>query len=519
MHRLVISLTTLLALAGGTFLAAYLLLFAAVSDRAASLAPADAIVYANVYLQPSTAQQMRLGALIGRLPGFEDASTLDEKIDEVAQNLLSSAGLDYRADVRPWLGNQASIAVLPATDGTAEPRPIAFMAITDPEAADAALARAAGDQGSQIETEDHGGIEVSVTDATAWALVDELLVISPTADAVGASIGVAGGEASLADAAGFREAMAELPADHLASVYLDLSRAAQLAGSEAELSGWSVAGAALIAEEDGLRLIGAAPFDQASASASARAGVALASEPSTLVEWMPADTQAEAVIFGLRQVIDDAEEAAAGTDEGQALTDGLSTLRALAALGLGLDLDDDVLPLLDREAAVAISGINDGLPTGQVLLHPTDPQAAADVLQRLTDGLEGLGASVDTRPAGERAEVTTIDVPEFGSAAFAIHEGVVIIGFNADDVAAAIEANETGDNLAANEAYARTFALAGERAGNELFVDVGAALEATQAAAELPTDARDILNQLGTIGFTAPSRNDRIQFRAVLTVE
>jgi hypothetical protein len=518
MHRLVIALTTLITLAGATFLAAYLLIFAGVTDRAAAIAPADTIAYANVYLQPSTAQQMRLGALIGRLPGFEDASTLDEKIDEVAQNLLSTAGIDYRADVRPWLGNQASIAMLPAGDGE-QPNPIAFLAVTDPEAATAALARTAADRESEITSEDHEGIEVSAADDAAWAIVDDLLVVSPTAEGVEASIDVSTGGESLAASAAFRKAMAELPSDHLASVYVDLSRAAQLAGSEAELSGWSVAGAALVAEEDGLRLVGAAPFDEAAAGASARAGVALASEPSTLVEWMPADTQAEAVIFGLRNVVDDAEAAAAGTDQGQTVTDALSSLRVLLAFGLGLDLDDDILPLLDREAAVAISGFGDGLPSGQILLHPTDADAAADVLERLTDGLEGLGASVETRDGGERAEITTIDVPEFGTVAYALHEGVVIIGLSADDVAAAIDAKETGDNLAATDAYRRTFELAGERAGNELYLDVGAALEATQAAAELPADARDILNQLGTFGFTAPSRDDRIQFRAVLTVE
>jgi hypothetical protein len=518
MHRLVIALTTLLTLAGGTFLAAYLVLFAGVTDRAAALAPADTIAYANVYLQPSTAQQMRLGALIGRLPGFEDASRLDEKIDEVAQNLLGSAGIDYRGDVRPWLGNQASIALLPANGG-GEPSPIAFLAVTDPDSAEAALSHTAAQQGSEVTTKDHQGIVLSVADGSAWAFVDELLVISPSADAVETSIDVSRGDPSLAGSVGFGEAMAELPSDHLASIYLDLSRAAQLAGSETELSGWSVAGAALVAEEDGLRLVGAAPFDETAASASARAGVALASEPSTLVEWMPADTQGEAVIFGLRHVIDDAEAAAAGTEEGQTFTDALSSLRALVAFGLGLDLDDDVLPLLDREAAVAISGIRDGLPSGQILLHPTDVAAAANVLQRLTDGLESLGASVETRPAGERAEITTIDLPELGAAAYAIHEDVVIIGLSADDVAAAIDANETGDNLAATDAYVRTFELAGARAGNELYVDVAAALEASQVAAGLPADARDILNQLGTIGFTAPSRNDRIQFRAVLTVE
>jgi hypothetical protein len=358
-----------------------------------------------------------------------------------------------------------------------------------------------------------------VAGETAWAFVDDLLVVSQSATGVEASIDTRGGEPSLAGTTAFRDTMADLPSDHLASLYLDLSRATQLAGSSTELTGWTVAGAALLAEERGLRLVGSAPFDAGEASASAPAEVTPSSEPSTLVEWMPADTRAEAVIFGARGVIEDAESAAAGTAEGQALTDALATARTVTAFALGLDFDADILPLLDREVAVAISDVNDGMPRGQLLLRPSDAQVAARVIARLTSALEGLGATIGTQPGGGRAEITTVELAGVGSAAYAVHDGVVIIGLGADDVAAAIDANESGDNLASSEMYAATFELAGEHAGNELYVDVGAALDATQAAAGLPTDARDILNQLGTIGFTAPSRDDRIEFRVVLTVE
>jgi hypothetical protein len=516
MHRLVVALTTLVVLVGGAYLGLYVLLFGGVTDRAATLVPADAIAYANIYLQPSSSQQMRLGALLGRLPGFEDTSTIDEKIDEIAQNLLSTAGVDYRADIRPWLGNQASIAVLPASADGAQPTTVAFLAVTEESEARAALARATAEAGEPAIV-DYAGTEVTVVGETAWAFVDDLLVISQQPAGVESSIDVRGGEASLAGSAGFRDTMGDLPPDHLASIYVDLSRATQLAGSSTELSGWSVAGAALLAEEGGLRLAGTAPFAQ-EAGASAPAGDALGSEPSSLVEWMPADTQAEAVIFGVSQLIEDAESAAAGSEEGQALTDALATARTVAALALGLDLDTDILPLLD-EVAVAISSIDGELPAGQLLLHPGDADAAADVLERLTSSLENLGATVTTQPGGEQGEITTVELPDLGSAAYAIHDGVVIVALSADDVAAAIDANESGDNLASSEAYTATFELAGERAGTEMYIDVGAALDATQAAAELPTDARDILNQLGTIGFTAPTRDDRIDFHAVLTVE
>jgi hypothetical protein len=38
-------------------------------------------------------------------------------------------------------------------------------------------------------------------------------------------------------------------------------------------------------------------------------------------------------------------------------------------------------------------------------------------------------------------------------------------------------------------------------------------------AVALPDDARDILASVASFGFTAPSRDDQIEFHAVLTVE
>ena len=122
MHRLVIALVTLIGLTAAAFVAAHLFLFPASTDRAAALAPANSAFYINIYLQPSTGQQMNLSGLIGRLPGFADDATLDEKVDQVVQNLLSGSGIDYRAQVKPWLGNQVAIAGWPGGDGLAANR-------------------------------------------------------------------------------------------------------------------------------------------------------------------------------------------------------------------------------------------------------------------------------------------------------------------------------------------------------------------------------------------------------------
>jgi hypothetical protein len=519
MSRLVVALVTLIGLTGAAFLAGYVFLFGASVDRAAALAPASSALYVNVYLQPSTGQQMNLGGLIGRLPGFADDASLDEKVDQVVQNLLSGTGIDYRAQIKPWLGNQVAVAGWPTEGDPLNPTTVVIAEVKDRAAAEAAIDDLATDGGLAFTAQTYQDVELLVSDGGTYAFVDDMIVVGPAAEAVEAVVDVNAGADSLAARADFRSTMADLPADHLASVFLDMAGLAESTDTADAIGGVSTAGAALVAERDGLRLSGSAPFNMEDAAASARAGFALGTEPSSLSDWMPEDTVAELVVFGLRQTLEDAETAVGATPEGEEITSALDTFRAIAALGLGIDLDADILPLLDREVGIAISALEGMLPSGQILLRPEDPDAAADALERLVDGLSsamGADSSVETVSG---IDVTVVDVPDIGEVAYVVTEDIVIIGFGVADIQAALDAHDSGQALAATEAYQRTFDVAGERAGNEAFVDVGAVVELLGLDTDLPADARDILSQVGTFGFTAPSRDDEIEFHAVLTID
>ncbi len=515
MHRLVIALVSLLGLTGVAVVGAYLFLFSAGSDRAARLAPADTAVYVNVYLQPSAGQQMNLSELIGRLPGFADDATLDDKVDQVVQNLLAGAGIDYRAQLKPWLGNQVAIAARAALDER-EAAPVVIAEVRDRAAAEASVAQLAGQDGVTFEARSYEGIEVRVSEAAAYAFVDEMLVIGQDSAAVDRVIDVSRGADALSERADFRDTMESIPADHLVAAFIDLGAIARAADAETQLGAVSTAGAVLVAERDGLVLSGSAPFAMDRVEASARAGFALGSEPSSLVEWMPPDTIAEVVVFGLRQTLEDAEAAAASTPEGEELISGIDTFRALLAFGLGIDLDADVLPLLDREVAVAFGGFDGELPSGQVLLRPEDPEAAAAALANITERLGAIGAETTSEEIGS-ISVTVVDLPDVGEVAFTLADGIVIIGLGTDDVAAALDAHDSGRSLREREEYRRTFELAGTRAGNEAWIDV-VALADLLGTDELDDDTRDILGQIGGFGFTAPSRDDQIEFHAVLMV-
>ena len=392
MHRLVIALVTLIGLTGAAFVAGYLLLFSASTDRAAALAPADTRLLRQRLPpavdrpadEPRRAHRPPAGLRRRRLARREDRPGRPEPARR-------RPGIDYREQIKPWLGNQIAIAGWPADGDLGEPAAVVIAEVKDRAAAEAAIAEPRRREGGEPSPRRRmQGVEIQVVGRTARTrFVGDMLVIGEAVDGVQAVVDVDGGGRALGAARDFRATMDGLPADHLASVFVDLAALAEADGRRpSELAGVSTAGAALVAERDGLRLSGSAPFDAGDAAATARAGFALGSEPSSLVDWMP-DGHARR---GRRlRAAPDARGRRGGgssTPEGEEVSGMLDTIRALAAFGLGIDLDADVLPLLDREVGIAITGIR---------RHPAVRPAPAatrgpgcrgrGALDRLVDGL------------------------------------------------------------------------------------------------------------------------------------
>ena len=96
---------------------------------------------------------------------------------------------------------------------------------------------------------------------------------------------------------------------------------------------------------------------------------------------------------------------------------------------------------------------------------------------------------------------------------------MIVAGLTAEDVAAALSAHASGQTLAAERArIVPPWQLAGDRAGNEAFVDIGAIVDASDDALGTTGDARDILLTVGALGLTAPARDGNTEVHIVLTV-
>jgi hypothetical protein len=516
MRRVVVAVTALLVTLGGAVVVSYLLLFSAVADRAARAVPADTAVYVNAYLQPSAGQQMNLFGLIGRLRGFGDQATLGAKIDEVAGRLLGQAGIDYAGDVRPWLGAQIAIAAAPGEAGS-PPSELLLAAVKDSAAARASVPDLFAPMKVAFKREAFRGHALMTSEATSYALLDDLLVVASTPERLRAAIEADADIApSLADSPSFTAAMREVTSDHLASVYLDLPRAAGLPEGRL-LGGFGTAAIALTAEADGLHLEGAARFAADAASDEARTAFSLGGHSSTLAGWMPRTTSAEVVLFGAAQSFEDLEASLAGNSAFAPAVDALNQLRGIAALGLGINFNRDLLLLFDAEAAVALQSLDADGFHGQILLRPSDVAAAKASLDRMRSGLADRGSKVTKRQVAGTS-VTSVAVPQIGTVAYALLDGVVILGLDESDVAAALEAHDAGETLETDDRYSATFEFASRHAGNELWADIPSLVDALAGTFDPGSELRDILHQIGELAVSASANDERLEINGVLTV-
>jgi hypothetical protein len=311
--------------------------------------------------------------------------------------------------------------------------------------------------------------------------------------------------------------MGELAADHLASAYLDLPRTLGIAAG-GHVGGYATAALALTADADGLHLNGSVPFEADAASEEARAAHALGARSSTLAGWMPRTTSAEGVIFGLAQSLGDLEATIADDAALAPAADALNQLRAIAALGLGINVDRDLLPLLDGEAAVALAQVGPEGPHGQVLLRPSDPAAGKAALDRIRTALVDRGSTVTTQQVAG-STVTEITVPLIGRIAYALVDDVVLLGLDPADVAAAIKARDAAETLADDDRYTSSFELVGAHTGNQIWADLPSLTDALAGMVDPGSEVRDILHQIGELAMSASAGDDRLDIRSVLTVK
>jgi hypothetical protein len=442
----VIGLVAVLAVGIGLAVGAFFMgsRAAAIGDGA-SYVPANTTFYAELRLEPSPGQDAALREFLGAFPEIEGldldrplADQLAERFDEMLAG--EDISITWSDDIASWFDGRVAIAMpeLPLDDLTSGeidpldpsapfPTPagdapvVVMLGVTDRAAAESAIDRILAEAEARgpidVEETTHAGVTVNVVGGTepgAWALLDDQLLLAPSADGLHAAIDAHADRAStLAEAEHLAALAAQLPEDWLAFVTYDMTEVVaaswdQMASMAPEagdafaslLEHQSFRGAvALTAGSDRLALdvAGEAPSGP----------FAVENADRGLADELPADTlyygEGGNIGAALAGVIGPIKEAAAETPEG---ADGVAMIEA----ALGADLEDLVSWIEDGALSIGWDGSE---AYGGLLLVPSDVEEADRRLGQLATfaSLAAMdpqsGISVDEREVAG-TEVTSI---------------------------------------------------------------------------------------------------------------
>lgn len=476
--------------------------FFATGSQPAEALPASTIAYMSVDLDPAGGQKIEAIRTLRKFPAFTDELDLetdDDLRERFFEEITSSGeceGLDYAADIKPWLGSRAAVAAVDV--GQEQPAAVGVVEVTDAGAAEEGVAKL-------IETCGTAGDE----SVGGWVVEGDWLILAET-DEIAADAASAAGESSLAGDASFERWTGEAGDDGFMSFYVAKSAAQyaeEFGGMGPMMGGMGALGAMPDAYSDEDPMAGAEEdvpdelqqiiddFDGMAATVRFDDGAveveyAVSNYQEELTEFMASEEGAD-IVSGLPE--DTVAAFGMGFKEGwaeaivdyfkttvpeetDAIDDGIAQMEEET----GLSFPEDIETLMGEGVAVAVgSGIdpdaiaNGGpgeVPVGIKIKGDADEiQAVLDKLKEAAgpeaadymevtgaDGYAVLGLQEDFRTALE-SEAGLGDTEEFKQVIESAEaQSVLYVNFDADDdwlVRVSGESPEISENLAPLSAF------------------------------------------------------------------
>lgn len=458
--------------------------------------PGDAVAVAELRLDLPGDQMQHLGNLLAHFPGFADQSTLTTKLDEALAKLVEAGrdtGLDYQADVKPWLFGPTFIGVLGTGAALSEggSEDVVLSATTNGAAACTTVFK-----NETVTHETYKGRDLVISaDGSMACVLDGRQALLGTTAALHAALDTKAAGAGMDKSAGYRTARAALGGDRLVTVYLDGTAIAKmvpkpsvmpvsgLEGLLGNVPAWVMGG--VRAEDD------AVVVDFVSApTPAATTGPSLVAVPAThasvITEMLPGDTLAYVEAQGAGASI---QNLLAELRQVPEMDSALQVLDGIGGTGELIGWIDDI--------GLAVSVHGETPDVGAFLVARDEATAAAKITAvKSLLGLIGAGSGIELRDSTVAGvTVTTITITDLGSvvppgtvpgmrdlptgpASFSIAaKGRTLLVTSGEAAMAAILNTAPGSSLAGNAAFKHALSRGITNARATVYLGVGATVD------------------------------------------
>ena len=346
----------------------------------ATLAPPASFIYFEATIDPSGDQESAMRSILADLPG---TGAPENRLHDLIQKASKQSGgeLDYEKDMKPWLGEVASVFV---AGSASKPAAAAVVATKDSDAAQEFVKKAAESaEGEKPQVRSYRDTEYRISDDTAAAVVEDFLVLG-NEPGVKAAIDAAEGE-SLSESDRYKKATDDVSDDRVALIYEDLSGIVRL-----------VSGAA------GEQLGPVAPLLGQLFSGEPLVATVRAEQQALVVDGRLTPASSLLNFFGsstplIGEVPEDAWLSIGQADMGAqikkmiglfaGLLGGEQQLYEQVRRQTGIDLDRDVLSWMG-DMALFVHGDSKETIGGGALIQSTDPQASEQALGKLVGAIK-----------------------------------------------------------------------------------------------------------------------------------
>jgi Protein of unknown function (DUF3352) len=514
------------------------------ADSLVSMVPSDTALYVNVNFDPPASQKLAVQGLLNKFPALSDQSR-SATVNGWLDTAFSSAGLNHN-DISPWLGSELSIAIpasalssLTPSGGVASsgsPDVTVLIASKDDARAQAALDKfRTGPVGraDQWTTSAHDG--VTVTSATghgsagAYAIANHTVIFASNAGAADAVIDTAHGKrASLLSSDTFKTVEAELPADRLGLVYMDVpalvrqfaSSVGSAGGGPSQLGAaqaYGGLGVALVARSDGIELDGTENYNASKLTADQRAQLGIAPHTNGSLAFIPRTALGMFALTGLQQTLNSVLTTVAPS--GSAID---STLQQFGVTGSA-----GIITHLSGDAGVEVDQVpGQTLPTGALLFSTDSTTAAQTFLDNLMSSICRQSSVCDpsqvTRQVDKGVTISSVPVSAAGGSgvqpSWAVSNGWAIIGSSPAEVRAVLDSHASGSTIGTSSSYQAVTTHVGTGNNGVLYVDVPAVLRAIRTAlppgaqASFDSSAAPYLGHCGAVELATRNASDHMAF-------